>query len=69
MRLARDMSYEQVRSELSEAAARAWGQEELDTLAGTLDIAARCIWTLMQHPLEIGQGEPEFPSDVWTLTV
>jgi hypothetical protein len=69
MRLARDKSYEEVRSELSEAAGRAWGDEELAALAGTLDVAARCIWTLMQHPLEIGQSEPEHPSDVWTVSV
>jgi hypothetical protein len=67
MRLTQDKSYEQVRSELAEAAARAWGEEDSDALAGTLDMAARSIWTLLQHPLEIGHGEPEFPSDAWTV--
>ncbi len=61
MRLNSEMSKEEIRGSLGEAALQSWGPGRIDALSNMLDQAAESLWTVMQVPLAPLSEEPDLP--------
>lgn len=55
----REQQPEEVRRALEEAARRAWGEERVAAQQLALDATADALWQVAQHPLDLGDEEPE----------
>lgn len=61
MRLNSEMSKEEIRANLGQAALQSWGAERVDAQAKLLDQVAGALWTVMQVPLMPVSEEPDLP--------